>query len=114
MCLSVFPCMSIACSNSLMHALCAAVTTSFCPRHPALRIWPIVSFGSSPFQLLPFSSCAFLHNVHSAYEPHGSSNEASSNEVNEDVEGDLRGGTSIMSGGGSTLSLGICIPRLDG
>jgi len=35
MCLSVFPCMSIACSNSLMHALCAAVTTSFCPRHPA-------------------------------------------------------------------------------
>jgi hypothetical protein len=52
--------------------------------------------------------------VHSAYEPHGSSNEASSNEVNEDVEGDLRGGTSIMSGGGSTLSLGICIPRLDG
>jgi len=36
MCLSVFPCMSIACSNSLMHALCAAVTTSFCHRHPAL------------------------------------------------------------------------------
>ena len=28
----------------------------------------IVSFGSTPFQLPPFSSCAFLHNIHSALE----------------------------------------------
>ncbi len=66
MCLSAFPCTSISCNSSRMHALCAAVTTSFCPRHPALWIWPIVSFGSTPFQLPPFSSCAFLHNMHSA------------------------------------------------
>jgi hypothetical protein len=60
-----------------MNALCA-VTTSFChflflqeqikdiiiiqgTPHSA-----IVSFGSSLFQLLPISSCAFLHSVHSA------------------------------------------------
>ncbi len=67
MCLSAFPCTSISCNSSRMHALCAAVTTSFCPRHPALWIWPIVSFGSTPFQLPPFSSYAFLHNIHSAF-----------------------------------------------
>ena len=31
MCLSAFPCTSISCNSSRMHALCAAVTTSFCP-----------------------------------------------------------------------------------
>jgi hypothetical protein len=36
MCLSGFPCTFTSCSSSRMHALCAAVTTSFCPRHPAL------------------------------------------------------------------------------
>ena len=36
MCLSAFPCTFTSCSSSRMHALCPAVTTSFCPRHPAL------------------------------------------------------------------------------
>jgi hypothetical protein len=34
MCPSAFPCALTSCSSSRMHALCAAVTTSFCPRHP--------------------------------------------------------------------------------
>jgi hypothetical protein len=29
-------------------------------------MWPIVSFGSSPFQLLPLPSCASWHSVHAA------------------------------------------------
>ncbi len=43
-------------SLSRMHALCAAVTTSFCPRHPALWIWPMIPLAA----LLP--SC--LHSPH--------------------------------------------------
>ena len=66
MCLSAFPCTLTFCSSSQMHALCAAVITSFCPRQPPLGMWPIVYLGSSPFQLLPLSSCAFLHSVHAA------------------------------------------------
>ncbi len=41
--------------------------SSWSARPVGLKSGKIVSFGSSPFQLLPFSSCAFLHNVHSAF-----------------------------------------------
>jgi hypothetical protein len=34
MCLSAFPCTLTSCSKSRMQPLCAAATTSFCPRHP--------------------------------------------------------------------------------
>ena len=61
MCLSVFPCTLTSCIISRMHALCETVTTSFCPRNPSLWMWLIVYFGSSPFQLLPHSACAFWH-----------------------------------------------------
>ena len=59
MCLSTFPCTLTSCSSSRVHALWAAMTTSFCQRHPTLWMWPIVSFCTSPFQLRPHSSCAF-------------------------------------------------------
>jgi hypothetical protein len=52
MCLSAFPCPSTSCSNSQMHALCAAITTSFCPRHPHSengQLSPLAALCSSCF-----------------------------------------------------------------
>jgi len=52
MCLSAFPCTSISCSSSRMHALCAAVTISFCPKHPASecgQLSPLAALCSSCF-----------------------------------------------------------------
>jgi hypothetical protein len=50
MCLSAFPCTWTSCSSSRMHALCAVVTTSFCPRtlrSECCRLSPSAALRSS-------------------------------------------------------------------
>ena len=66
--------------RSRMHLLCAAVTTSLCPRHPALWMWPMLSACTSSWEFSPLSSLIRRHNLHPAvarypilcnHAPHG-------------------------------------------
>ena len=47
----------------LMHLLCAAVTTSPWPKHPALWMWPMLSIGTPPWTFPSVISLIRRHTV---------------------------------------------------